>query len=136
MSESYVVCNQLGHYWGKQKKWADGTDPRRVAVFKHRDEALNQLVELSARDIELRAELREVTLNERKVPAVEPSEHLIVEEKPEETPADAADVNAAEAIEPAAQETATADGEETAEDADSARHDDAHPGAENSRQNS
>ncbi len=81
MSDVFVVRNQLGQYWGKKKRWVDGTKPRTVAHFKHEDEGLNQLVELSSKDIELRGEVAGVALDERGVPVVEPSEHLIPEEE-------------------------------------------------------
>ena len=86
MSELFVVSNQLGQYWGKKKRWVDGTDANKVMTLKHRDEGLNQLVELSSRDIELRGEVLAVPANDRGVPGVVPSEHLIAE--PEETPSD------------------------------------------------
>jgi hypothetical protein len=80
MSETFVVRNQLGQYWGKKKKWADGTNPRRVKTCHHQDEAVNLLVELSARDIDLRGEVLAVELDTRGLPEVQPSEHLIPEE--------------------------------------------------------
>ena len=80
MNEVFVVANQLGQYWGKKKKWVDGTDPKKVLVNKHEDEAVNLLVELSARDIDLRGEVKPTACNERGVPRVEPSEHLIADE--------------------------------------------------------
>ena len=81
MSEVFVVRNQLGQYWGKKKRWVDGTKPRVVAHFKHEDEGINQLVELSAKDMELRGEVVPAELDERGVPVVEPSEHLIPDEE-------------------------------------------------------
>jgi hypothetical protein len=81
MSEVFVVRNQLGQYWGKKKRWVDGTKPRTVAFFKHEDEGLNQLVELSSKDIELRGEVAGAALDERGVPVVEPSEHLFPDEE-------------------------------------------------------
>ncbi len=90
MSEVFVVCNQLGQYWGKKKRWVDGTKPRTVAHFKHEDEGLNQLVELSSKDVELRGEVASATLDDRGVPVITPSEHLIPDEDDllTETPAD------------------------------------------------
>lgn len=82
MSDVFVICNQLGQYWGKKKKWVDGTDPKKIMLCKHEDEGVNLLVELGARDYELRGEVRQVETNERGVPVVVPSEHLI-EEEPE-----------------------------------------------------
>ena len=67
MSEVFVVRNQLGQYWGKKKRWVDGTKPRVVAHFKHEDEGLNQLVELSSKDIELRGEVAAAELDDVEV---------------------------------------------------------------------
>ncbi len=85
MSEVFVVRNQLGQYWGKKKRWVDGTRARKVMVCKHQDEGLNVLVELGARDVELRGEVVPVSANERGIPRVEPSEHLLPDEEDLET---------------------------------------------------
>lgn len=85
MSDVFVICNQLGQYWGKKKKWVDGTDPKKIMVCKHEDEAVNLLVELGARDYELRGEVIVPATNDRGIPQVEPSEHLIIDE-PEPLP--------------------------------------------------
>ncbi len=74
MTEVYVIRNQLGHYWGKSKAWVDGTEPRAVMRTPHRDEATNTLVELSARDIDLRGEVVAAALSERGEPEVEASD--------------------------------------------------------------
>ena len=57
MTEVFVIRNQLGHYWGKAKKWVDGSVPRTVLRTKHEDEAINTVFELSSKDIELRGEV-------------------------------------------------------------------------------
>ena len=80
MSEVFVVRNQLGHYWGKKKRWVDGTKPTRVLTCKHRDECVNLLVELSSKDIDLRGEVIAAPVNERGLPQVEPSEHRLRDE--------------------------------------------------------
>ena len=71
MTEVFVIRNQLGHYWGKSKTWVDGRDARAVARLKHEDEGINTLVELSARDIELRGSVVPVELGERGEPMLE-----------------------------------------------------------------
>ncbi len=81
MTEVFVVRNQLGHYWGKKKRWVDGTVAKRVMHVKHEDEGLNLLVELSAKDIELRGEVFPVELNDKGIPEVEPSEHRLEDEE-------------------------------------------------------
>jgi hypothetical protein len=73
MSEAFVICNQLGHFWGKSKTWVDGSDARAVVRIKHRDEAANTLFELSSKDFELRGEIVEAQLNSRGDPMVEVS---------------------------------------------------------------
>lgn len=71
MTEVFVIRNQLGHYWAKSKSWVDGRDPRAVMRLKHEDEAVNTLVELSARDIELRGSVVAAQLSERGEPVLE-----------------------------------------------------------------
>jgi hypothetical protein len=72
----YVIRNQLQQFWARSSEWVDGREPQRLLRLKHRDEAVNQLVELSARDIDLRGEVVACELNERGEPRVEASEHL------------------------------------------------------------
>ncbi len=89
MSEVFTVCNQLGQFWGKKKRWVDGRTARRILTSKHQDEAVNLLVELSSKDIELRGEVIAIELDERGVPRVTPSEHLL--EDPDDVRATDAD---------------------------------------------
>jgi len=85
MTDVFVIRNQLGHYWGKSKVWVDGSQPRQVQRTRHRDEAVNTLVELSSRDIELRGEILAAQLSERGEPVIEPSQiPLPVEPGPDE----------------------------------------------------
>ena len=77
MSEPvFVIRNQLQQFWTRAGEWVDGREPQRLLKFRHRDEALNQLVELSARDIDLRGEVLRADVGERGEPVVNPSEHL------------------------------------------------------------
>ena len=73
MSDVFVVRNQLGHFWGKGKRWVDGSDPKSVMRTAHQDEAINTLFELSSKDIELRGEVLPTSLSERGEPVVEAS---------------------------------------------------------------
>lgn len=77
MTDVYVVRNQLGQFWGKSKAWADGRNPKAIIRTAHEDEAVNTLFELSSKDFELRGEVVQVELSEKREPVVEPSEHLI-----------------------------------------------------------
>lgn len=71
----FVIRNDLGQFWTRQGEWVDGREPQRLMKIKHHDEAVNQLVELSAKDIELRGEVLPVSLNDKGEPDVEVSEH-------------------------------------------------------------
>ncbi len=93
MTDVYVIRNQLGHYWGKNKTWADGHDPHAVQRSKHEDEAVNTLFELSSKDFELRGEVLKVPLSERGEPVVEPSANPLPAE-PGAEPAAASDAAA------------------------------------------
>ena len=87
MTDVYVIRNQLGHYWGKGKSWVDGSDARAVLRVKHRDEAVNTLFELSAKDVELRGDILGVECDQRGHPVVEPSAVPLVEIALEAEPA-------------------------------------------------
>ena len=70
MSHSHVICNQLGHWWGRGKRWVDGRESARIVHWPHRDEAVNTLFELSSQDVELRGEIIEVELVDGQLPAL------------------------------------------------------------------
>lgn len=72
-AEVFVLRNQLGQYWSRGGEWVDGREPQRILRTRHRDEAVNQLVELSTRDSDLRGEVLACPLDRRGAPAVEPS---------------------------------------------------------------
>ena len=74
MTDIFVIRNQLGHYWGKGKHWVDGSEPKTVMKLAHHDQAINTLVELSSKDIELRGEIVGAELNARGEPKVEASD--------------------------------------------------------------
>ncbi len=116
MTEVFVIRNQLGHYWGKSKTWVDGTEARAVMRAKHRDEAVNTLVELSSKDFELRGEIVAAELSERGEPMVQASE-IPLAIAPEDTSEAAAPTdaeNVAEAATPSEPQSAGAvEGEDT-----------------------
>lgn len=71
MSEYFVVKNQHGQYVNKQKEWVDGSEPKSLFRTKHKDEAINLVVELSSKDIYLRAMAFACELNDKMNPIVE-----------------------------------------------------------------
>ena len=98
----FVIRNQHGQYWIRSGEWVDGREPQRLLKLKHHDEAVNQLVELSSKDIDLRGEILSCELNERGEPVVEPSAVLTptLAEKAAAEKAAAAEIAAS--LEPAA----------------------------------
>lgn len=96
MSDVFVIRNQHGHYWGKGKAWVDGSDPRAVLRVKHQDEGINTLVELSAKDVELRGEVVPAELGPKGEPVLEISDTPLPEPVAEASPApgDSADAPA------------------------------------------
>ncbi len=71
----FIIRNQLGQFWIRAGEWVDGREPQRILKLRHRDEAVNLLVELSAKDIDLRGEVIESDLDHRGEPEVEVSAH-------------------------------------------------------------
>ncbi|MEM6301423.1 MAG: hypothetical protein AAF991_05245 [Pseudomonadota bacterium] len=86
----FVICNHLDQFWTRSEQWVDGREPKRILKLKHQDEALNLLVELSAKDIELRGKVEALTLSEQGEPVLTVSEY--------ETPTLAEEAQAREAL--------------------------------------
>jgi hypothetical protein len=79
MEPTYVVINQLGQYLNKHKLWISGRDSQLIYRTIHKDEAINQVFEMSSKDIELRARLLIVELDDKSQPiaeAIEPTSTL------------------------------------------------------------
>ena len=73
MSSVFIVTNQDGHYWGRGKRWVDGLDGSRVLALTHRDEAVNNVFELSSKDVLLRCDILTLNLVDGKLPKLEVS---------------------------------------------------------------
>jgi hypothetical protein len=73
MSTVFIVTNQDGHYWGRGKRWVDGHDGSRVLPLTHRDEAVNNVFELSSKDVLLRCDILTLNLVDGKLPKLEVS---------------------------------------------------------------
>lgn len=55
----YIIKSHDESILGKDFDWMDGTNASQIFNTKHRDIALNQLIELNAKDINLRAKIVE-----------------------------------------------------------------------------
>lgn len=96
MNTLYIIRNQLGHYWGRGKRWTDGRDTGKVFAATHRDEAINTVFEISAKDVSLRCEVLGATAIDGKLAKLEISDQPLpdaeepeVEDNPETTPTEA-----------------------------------------------
>ena len=84
METLYIIRNQLGHYWGRGKRWTDGRDTGKVFAPSHRDEAVNTVFELSAKDVLLRCEVLGVRAVDGKLAKLEISDQPLPDaEEPE-----------------------------------------------------
>jgi len=87
MSSTFVILNQLGHYWGKSGVWLSGSRASLVACWEYRDEAVNTLFELGSKDTELRGEVFEAEAESGQPKNLIVSEHpvpVVPEEDSEE----------------------------------------------------
>ena len=66
----FVIRNQHGLYLTRQNEWVDGHDAAPLFKAAFRDMALNTLIELNAKDIELRGVIVEVEVNEKGLPKI------------------------------------------------------------------
>lgn len=73
MATIFVIQNQNGHYWSKQKDWTDGRDRRTVFRTADKVDAINLVFELSSKDVGLRASHLECEVDDFGNPLVEAS---------------------------------------------------------------
>ena len=88
MSGTFVIRNQLGHYWGKSGVWVSGSRAGQVSCWPHRDEAINTLFELGSKDTELRGEVFEAETDGANPKNLEISEHPVAKTEDPTEPAD------------------------------------------------
>lgn len=53
----FVLQHKNGNYFSKDLDWVDGLHASAIFSCEHQDQALNKLVELNAKDINLRAQV-------------------------------------------------------------------------------
>lgn len=73
----FVIRNQNDQYLEKKHGWQSGKDAAALYFTAHHDEALNTLLEINSKDIELRGYIIEVDKDDKKRPIVEVSEAAI-----------------------------------------------------------
>jgi len=72
MSELFILQNQDKLFLGRQNNWLDGRDLAALYKTAHKDEAINQMVEASAKDYKQRIKMLSCTANEKGLPLIDP----------------------------------------------------------------
>lgn len=70
MADAFVIRNQLGQYLTKKGEWVSGKEPAIIFHQPHFDQALNQLIEVNSKDIELRGVVEKLELSEKRIPVI------------------------------------------------------------------
>ena len=70
MKEVFVIRNQLGQYLTRKWEWVSGRDSSVLFHQPWYDQALNQLIEINSKDIELRGKVVELELDDKGRPVV------------------------------------------------------------------
>lgn len=70
MKYAYLLQNQHKLLLSKGREWVDARDLRCLFQTPHKDEAINQKVEVNAKDYTQRIHLLEVELNEKGLPII------------------------------------------------------------------
>ncbi len=68
MSCVFLLQNQHQQLLSRQGEWVDGREAGSLFRTPHRDEAVNQMIEVNAKDYTLRIKVLECELNERGLP--------------------------------------------------------------------
>ena len=71
MSAAYVVRSAEGHYLSKQQDWLSGKDKNSLYFTKHKDVALNQLIDITIKNVNVRAKIVPCELDEKSRPLVD-----------------------------------------------------------------
>jgi len=71
MTQTFILQNQNKHFFGKNKEWVDGYDANALFKTLYKDEAINQMVEISSKDYTQRVKVIGCELNEKGLPIID-----------------------------------------------------------------
>jgi hypothetical protein len=80
MSELFILQNQQKLFLGKQNAWVDGQDTNALYKTAYKDEAINQMVEVSAKDYTQRIRIVSCNADEKGLPDIDPA--ILPEQQP------------------------------------------------------
>ncbi len=70
MSQVFILQNQQQQFLSKQNEWVDGRDAASLYKTSHKDEALNQMFEVNAKDYNQRIKILACEVSERGLPLI------------------------------------------------------------------
>ena len=71
MNQTFILQNQDKLFFGKNKEWVDGYDANAVFKTPHKDEAVNQMFEITSKDYKQRIKVINCTLDEKALPVID-----------------------------------------------------------------
>jgi hypothetical protein len=84
MSELFILQNHNNLFLGKQKEWLDGRDPGSLFKTPYKDEAVNQMFEISSKDYTQRIKVLACKVSDKGLPVIEQT--LLPETQPNSAP--------------------------------------------------
>ncbi|RYZ98549.1 MAG: hypothetical protein EOO68_13620 [Moraxellaceae bacterium] len=71
MSQTFILQNQDKLFFGKNKEWVDGYDANALYKTPHKDEAVNQMFEITSKDYKQRVKVLSCDLDEKALPIID-----------------------------------------------------------------
>jgi hypothetical protein len=71
MNQTFILQNHDKLFFGKNKEWVDGYDANAVYKTLHKDEAVNQMFEITSKDYKQRVKVISCELNEKALPIID-----------------------------------------------------------------
>lgn len=71
MTQTFILQNQDKLFFGKNKEWVDGYDANSVFKTPHKDEAVNQMFEITSKDYKQRVKVIPCSLDDKALPVID-----------------------------------------------------------------
>lgn len=71
MNQTFILQNQDKLFFGKSKEWVDGYDANALFKTPHKDEAVNQMFEITSKDYKQRVKVLACDLDEKALPIID-----------------------------------------------------------------
>ena len=71
MTQTFILQNQDKLFFGKNKEWVDGYDASSVFKTPHKDEAVNQMFEITSKDYKQRVKVVSCDLDDKGLPIID-----------------------------------------------------------------